>query len=305
LTFIRFSADLQVKTMWKSELFRLEMFRKKGGVSVGKKLNSVLVPELYALTLLPNRPVVQLLRYLSTSVENGLAIPINSDQWASHWAKAGADARCYSASAPARAKKRKEVLGVFADTPNASALGSVALPSLQHVAVRAYPVRFVSPQTRNAKGTKRLLLLAFDLKRLWFYVQLEPLRSQYELKEAHELAVSPDLIMARQWESFVSRLWNAHATYSLDPLCVHLPEGSQLLKTFGVTCQRFREIGMEMDVVADMPREYQGLNRFQITVKTRSSKVLANVVVDVSAEVASGRQARHENPSADQCTSGT
>jgi|GEM_PF-3747816 len=254
-----------MKNSEKKDVFELHLFRKINGEASKKKLHALLIPELCALTLLNNRDAIHLMLYLAHFVKGSLEIPntiSGQDSWFSRWAEKSGSPGCYQNSATERKSLRKEILASNAE-PNKQA---------EHISIRAYPVCYHSPQTPKGSTTTRLLLVAYHLERDWARFQLEPLSSQYMSTSIENITLTPDLIEPEKWEKFA---WDTQQTLWPENnnriIFFHTPEGSKLENVLTYD---------GINVIDDMPPAYAGKERFDLTVYTRSTKLLQIIYIN-------------------------
>ena len=252
----------------KSEPALLKLFRKKHLLDSQKKMLGMLIPELLALTLVNNRQAIRLLRYGSQYVQ-GLEIPIEGDDsMVNRWATTAKNPGAYQASATERKTLRTNILS--------NQEGQDSGLRVEHVSVRAYPVRYHSPQTPDGSQNLRILLVAYHIERHWVYFQVEPLRYRYHKREVDEVTIAKGLLKQDRWSDFYCQLGTIEPENFIGAqVCIHVPHGSALREVF-------TEYAQTKD---DMPPEYSGQDRFDIQVFTRSIKFLRSNYFDLSAEL--------------------
>lgn len=269
------------KTEKKSGTFWIRIFRKKLPLLSAKKVHGLLLPEIFALTLASNRTIGRVLKYAEQYVEGGLHLPAHEtvpDNWINYWASDGASGGHATLPANKRSALLGDILGA-ADTVDDSTKPVPRSPARWHVSVRAYPIRYSSPQSPKDTAMTRLLLVGYDLSKHRLYVQIAPLRFPYKDKPLSTLVLHEDLIPARQWTEFVSKVQSMAMSDTGDvssEVCLHVPHGSRLVYALK---------NDDCRVLDDMPAESGTTDRFEVHVTKRSIKGLAINYIDLSDTV--------------------
>lgn len=234
-----------------------------------KNFNRLLIPELFALTLLGNRDVVRLLAYLDGCIQGGFGLPASTkgtDSWINQWIDPQLKQQRFNVTAARRSIWREEVL-TFSRKKNFEIKEGFGrdVPT-EHISVRAYPIGFSSPQKRNSTISKRLLLVAYHLERHWLYLQLEPLRYPWRQAALNEIDIAADLVSKKQWQDFVCQVSeSAAAAGGGGAICLHVPDGSALLSVLQ---------DEKHQVIDDMPEECSNGDRFDLEILRRESASL-------------------------------
>jgi hypothetical protein len=257
------------------EQFALKLFRSNSPQTPIKIFNRLLIPEIFALTLLTNRAVLRLLAYLNQYIQGGFGLPpTGQDSWINSWIDPKLKRQCFKVSAARRSLWRKEALG-YDRKPNVEIKTGYGKGLLaEHVSVRAYPICFQSPQKHDDSMTKRVLLVAYHLERHWLYFQIEAMRYPWEQKSFGDIKIADDLLSKDQWSDFLDQIANISlAEGALAPLCLHVPDGSEL------------RVALDRDhllVIDDMPPEGLSGDRFNLQVFRRKTASLRNLYVDLA-----------------------
>ena len=138
--------------------FSLKLFRVNTPSSTLKTFNRLLIPELFALTLLKNREALRLLTHLSPFIRGGFGVPpVGGDSWINSWIDHNLKRPRFKVSAASRSDLRKKILSYATKPELATKEGFGPDFPAEHVSVRAYPIRLHSPQVRKDAITKRVL----------------------------------------------------------------------------------------------------------------------------------------------------
>lgn len=257
----------------KPDLFSVTLAGKKnadgqGSESFSKKCYRLIVPELCAMTLLPNwrlmKIVTELNRFLNFkdkvgNAKSGLPKVSAQDEWISRLIQTSHlpdDAK----NAKRRAAWRDSVIKDVADQPR------------EHIAIRAFPVRHLVPQ-KSAKADNFLLLVAFHLTRGWFSAFICRMKPEYQ--HTHGKQVEQDkqadskfhgpaatlgkrVVPERKWQEFLGQMKVAIGipNEELGRVILHLPEDAiNLTQSLS---------GQGWHVANDMPATYAGADRLVI-----------------------------------------
>lgn len=260
----------------KPDLFSVHLVRKRhsaepGSEALSRKCYRHIVPELAALTLQPNwrlmKIVAELDRFLDFQdmagrTKSGLPKDGAQDEWISRLIRTS-DLPEDVKDAKRRAAWRDRVIGF-----SAKAEGEPR----EHIAVRAFPVRYLVPQ-KTAKSDNFLLLVAFHLTGGWFSAFICRLRQEYQPTYGKQVeldkradstlygsaaGLGKRVLLERDWQKFLVQL-KAAADLQDDELgrvTLHLPNDAHNLK-LSLSTQAWH-------VANDMPSTYAGPDRFVI-----------------------------------------
>lgn len=255
--------------------FKLKLFRSNAPQTPIKIFNRLLVPELFALTLLTNRAVFRLLTCFNQYIQGGFCLPLaGQDSWINSWIDPKLKRQCFKVSAARRSLWRKEVLA-YDRKPNFEIKSGYGKGmQAEHVSVRAYPIRFRSPQKHDDTITKRIVLVAYHLERHWLYFQIETMRYPWDQKSFVDIKIAHDLLSKERWDDFLAQIEEIVGTADIPaPLCLHVPDGSEL------------RIALDRDhlmVIDDMPAETLSDDRFDLHVLRRKSASLREFCFDLT-----------------------
>jgi hypothetical protein len=249
-----------------SESISVSLFGKNGSFGSPKKAFRLLVPELAALTLQTNRELMTILSTLSPYWTNGKLLPSPDDQkWISEKIQK-APGGSHIPDSRTRITQLNEVLNLegsrYAELNESI---TTATGQLEHIALRAYPVRYSTPQAGKRLG-KRLLVVVYHLQEHWIFFHLEEFQPLWNTYNLHDMTISAKLISKHKWKVLVDRIVTVTQDFNKgneSQIVLHVPEESGLKAALLVHTKL---------VVDDMPKEYDGNDRLDIKVLVRASK---------------------------------
>ena len=251
------------------EQFTLKLFRSNAPQTPINIFNRLLIPELFALTLLTNREVLRLLTCLDQYIQGGFGLPqTGQDSWINSWIDPKLKRQCFKVSAARRSLWRKAVLAYDKKSNFETKPGYGKGIQAEHVSVRAYPIRFRSPQKHDDTITKRVVLVAYHLERHWLYLSIEAMRYPLDLKNFIDIKISHYILSKKRFDYFLAKLAEISGVAGVSaPLCLHVPDRSELR----VALDRGH-----LMVIDDMPAEALSDDRFDLQVLRRQSASLKN-----------------------------
>ncbi|MCK9620243.1 MAG: hypothetical protein M0R47_06865 [Methylobacter sp.] len=255
-----------------SQYVALHLLKKTQSSISPEKVFRLIVPELLALSLLPNREIVNIFHSMKRYWTNQKHIPSkNRDQWISYWAKQ-TTADISWASAKERGLFRSRVLDMEGPAYEEirQSLGSET-GQVEHISIRAYPVSYRTPQAGGRIG-KRLLFVAYHLERHWLLFHLEKLAQSWKKKDLFSMSIRDQMIAKGSWEKFLDHIEvfvrDDTSRKEHQTILLHVPYRSALKMALS---------RKDWHVVDDMPKEYAGDDRLDIEVLKRASKKIQDV----------------------------
>jgi hypothetical protein len=248
-----------------SESISVSIFGKNGSIGLPKKAFRLLVPELAALTLQTNQELMTILSKFKSVWTNRKLLPSDDQKWISEKIQKAPEGS-HIRDSRTRITQLNEILNMKG--PRYAELNesiTTATEQLEHIALRAYPVRYLTPQAGACPG-KRLLVVVYHLQGHWIFFHLakfEPLWSTYNL---HDMTISAKLISKKKWKVLMDRIVAVTQDFNKgneSQIVLHVPEESGLKAALLVHTKL---------VVDDMPKEYDGNDRLEIKVLVRASQ---------------------------------
>jgi hypothetical protein len=248
------------------ESISVNIFGKNKTIGSPQKAFRLLVPELAALTLQTNEELRTILSRFASDWTNEKLLPSPDDKkWISEKIQK-APRGSHISDSKTRITQLNEVLNMkgsrYAEINESI---TTATGQLEHIALRAYPVRYLTPQAGERQG-KRLLVVVYHLQGYWAFFHLaefEPLWSKCNL---HDMTINTKLISKHKWKALVDRIVTVTQAFNKgkeSQVVLHVPEESDLKAALLVHTKL---------VVDDMPKEYDGNDRLHINVLTRASQ---------------------------------
>lgn len=267
------------------ELFCLKLLTGNR-VASSTRLQSWLVQEFLALTLLTNREVAKVLSAYGPILDTGSDWPKSIyDQWLSRRIRSGRVA-AEVADAAARKECRQQIVRLRGKAyEKIERESSLAAKNVEHVAIRFAPVSVTKPQSRD-QAKERVLLIAYHLEKFWLQLMLADLCPGYLQRSVKEKLIPAAMLTKDQWSTFAEKLGERQGSEGGNanlPIVLHAPAESGVAELMTIPGKCF--------VAEDMPALRTNAGRLMIHYKTKHSVKrplaqvsLANVLQPPSVE---------------------